>query len=381
MLTILAAAALYLLLNYYIGRNGLKIFGKNPKSLYRWMFWILFWIISLSYLLARIPSKFLPAPIGKILNLTGSYWLAFILYSLMIIIFINLIRLADRFFHFIPAGIKEYKYTSVICVIAVFIIVISILVYGTWNANNPRVQKYSVNINKNSSLKYIHAVMVSDIHLGLNSGKSEVDGLKRRIIALHPQIVFVVGDLVDEGISGELENYLAASLSGIKTSYGVFAVMGNHEYYSGQADKLTEVLEKTGINVLRDKVDKVEDSFYVIGREDKSVEERGGKRASIKQLVDNLDKDMPLIMLDHQPYNLEEAQNCGIDIQLSGHTHKGQIFPLGLITKLTYELDWGIMKKGSYNVIVSSGYGTWGPPIRTGNYPEIVDIDISFNKK
>jgi predicted MPP superfamily phosphohydrolase len=107
----------------------------------------------------------------------------------------------------------------------------------------------------------------------------------------------------------------------------------------------------------------------------------GIDRKDLSTLLQGVDKKLPIILLDHQPYNLSEAEKNGVDLQLSGHTHKGQISPGNLITKKVYEVDWGYEKKGNFNIYVSSGVGTWGPPIRTGSHSEIVDIYINFMGK
>src|SRR5690606_702738 len=114
-----------------------------------------------------------------------------------------------------------------------------------------------------------------------------------------------------------------------------------------------------------------------IGRNDPRLHE-GPERVKLKELMKGIDTRKPLLLLDHQPIDLGEAQAAGIDLQLSGHTHRGQIFPANLITDRIYEEDWGLLKKGAYHLIVSCGYGTWGPPLRIGNHPEVVSVIVNF---
>ncbi|WP_199241659.1 hypothetical protein [Desulfosporosinus sp. Sb-LF] len=135
-----------------------------------------------------------------------------------------------------------------------------------------------------------------------------------------------------------------------------------------------------GVNVLRDQYIKVENSFYIIGRDNPSRRSGGNTegRKELGDLIKGVDSSLPLILLDHQPLELETAQQNQIDLQLAGHTHEGQLFPGNLITKLVYEIDWGYLKKGNYNLIVSSGYGTWGPPLRIGTHSEIVCATLHF---
>ena len=113
----------------------------------------------------------------------------------------------------------------------------------------------------------------------------------------------------------------------------------------------------------------------IIGREDRSA---GKKRKSIQGLAEGMYSTTPLIVMDHQPFKLEEVVNAGADLQLSGHTHHGQLWPLNFITKKVYELSWGYLKKGNTHIYVSCGAGSWGPPVRLGNTPEIMQIKLIF---
>jgi predicted MPP superfamily phosphohydrolase len=202
-----------------------------------------------------------------------------------------------------------------------------------------------------------------------------------RINELNPDIVFMAGDIVDEKLAPFLKQNMGEIFKKLKTKHGVYAVTGNHEFYGGEVDDIVKNLEMSGIKVLRDDNVKVADSFYVTGREDISIESYyKKKRKSVSEILANADKELPVILLDHNPRDLEEPKESGVDLQLSGHTHRGQMFPNEYFTKRLYELDWGYLKKDNFNIIVSSGIGTWGPPIRIGNSAEIVDVTIRFLK-
>jgi len=141
-------------------------------------------------------------------------------------------------------------------------------------------------------------------------------------------------------------------------------------------------LNRSGIQVLRDEYTIIANSFYVVGRDDLISKRLGGKeRANLSELLEGIDKSLPIILLDHQPQKLTEPHIEGVDLQLSGHTHKGQFFPNNLITGKIFEIDWGYLKKDDYQIIVTSGYGTWGPPIKIGNSSEIIDIKITFSDR
>ena len=186
------------------------------------------------------------------------------------------------------------------------------------------------------------------------------------------------GDVVDEDIGPVIRNNLGETLRKIRSKYGVFAITGNHEYIGG-VEPACKYLAEHGITMLRDTWVKIGDSLYVVGREDISIRGFTGKtRKPLSELMAEVDKSYPVILMDHQPFRLAEAEANGVDLQLSGHTHHGQLWPFNLITKKVYELSWGYKKKGSTHYYVSCGVGTWGPPIRTGNRPEIINIKLQF---
>jgi len=199
-----------------------------------------------------------------------------------------------------------------------------------------------------------------------------------KINSLNPDIVLLPGDVLDEDLAPVIKNNLGANLTKIKSKYGVYAVTGNHEYIGG-VEPAVRYLREHSVNVLRDSAVLIDSSFYIIGREDISSRGSSGiKRKPLNKIAAPLDKTKPMIMLDHQPFRLEEAEQNGIDIQISGHTHNGQLWPFNYITQKVYELSWGYKKKGNTHYYVSCGAGTWGPPVKTGNISEIVNIKIKF---
>ncbi len=162
----------------------------------------------------------------------------------------------------------------------------------------------------------------------------------------------------------------------LKPKYGVCFVNGNHERIRGEekSNIAIDYLASHGVQPLLDTTVLIDGSFYIAGRKDRSSR----SRKTIPELLEGIDKQLPVILLDHQPYNLKEAEQAGIDLQLSGHTHHGQMWPLSYITSETYEQDWGFLQKGKSYFYISCGVGTWGPPIRTAGYSEVVVIDLKF---
>jgi predicted MPP superfamily phosphohydrolase len=375
--------AVYGGLNYYIGLRGWQALGTMIPFLNSKVYWILFWAIALSYILARLLSSTLPGPVSNALGLLGSYWMAAFFYLILILGAIDLVRLLDRLMGFLPRGLKGAPFFVHILGIMVFLAVTSVIVYGAINSRNPKVVHYDISIPKSGgSVEELHAVMVSDMHLGTIINNGRLTKMVDMINGLKPDIVLFAGDVIDESVEPFIEQKMADSLSLLKTKYGAYSVLGNHEYIGEHGDEAVKYLEKAGILVLRDSYVRVADSFYVAGRDDSSGKRyTGHERKKLPELMEGMDSAMPVILLDHQPVKLDEAEKSGVDLQLSGHTHKGQLFPNQIITSIVYEVDWGYLKKQGLQVIVSSGFGTWGPPVRTGSSSEIVDITIHLTGK
>jgi len=221
--------------------------------------------------------------------------------------------------------------------------------------------------------------MVSDVHLGTIVGPKRLSLLVTEVNRLQPDLLLLPGDILDDHPGSWSENELVESLTKLKARYGKYAVPGNHEYLGGRIEKNIALLERSGIRVLRDACVLVGNSFYLAGRDEKMARIISGKaRLPLAQLLAGIDRTRPVILMDHQPVDLDEALREGVDLQLSGHTHVGQMFPNRFVTRRVYEIDWGYLQKENLQVVVSSGFGTWGPPIRVGNYPEIVAIDLGF---
>ncbi len=370
---------LYGMLNYYIGERGAQSFSRLVPNIR--IYWFVFWVISLAYPAGRFGQKFLPAGISRTLTVAGAYWLAAMFYFILILLVIDLVKPLDNRFGFLP-GILRNRGLAPAGGLIVLILVTGIVLYGYWNARMPQVRHYDLTIAKKAgSLQQLHVVMVSDIHLGTIVHNGRLIKLTDMINRLKPDLVLLPGDVIDEDIQIFEEQQMADTFRRLCTKYGVFAVQGNHEYISGYADEAMHYLKEAGVHVLRDDYRKVADCFYIVGRDDRIRERFGsGRRLELAALMQGIERSLPLILLDHQPFHLQEAQQQGVDLQLSGHTHAGQLFPIRLITRRLFETDWGYLWKGSLQIIVSSGFGTWGPPIRTGNRPEIVDIVIHFAK-
>ncbi|SDG33466.1 metallophosphoesterase [Desulfosporosinus hippei] len=365
-------------LNYYIGLRGWQALFSyvpffNPK-----VYWTIFLLISSAYLFSRLLEKFLPIVLHEILTVIGAYWMACMLYFLLIILLLDLLRVLNRWLNLVPLGIKQSL--NPVLGLVVFVLVIGIISYGAWNARHPQINHYDLTITKQAgALKKLHVVMVSDIHLGTIIQNDRLTKLVDKVNDLKPDLILMAGDVFDEDIESKNKQQVADNFRRLSSTYGSFAVLGNHEYIGGNANEAIKYLNEAGVKVLRDSSEEVGGSFTLVGRDDLSGSRfNGTKRESLATLMQGINPSLPIILMDHQPSHLEEPVEQKVDLQVSGHTHNGQLFPIQFITQKVFEQDWGYLHKADFQLIVSSGYGTWGPPIRIGNTPEIVDITITF---
>ncbi len=358
----------------YLGmRNFVWLITLLPVSPV--LYWLLLIAIAASPIATRIAARS-DIAIPKIFSIAGDFWLAITYWSVLLWLVVDLFRLADKHWGFLPQMAKGLTGQG----IAVNSLLVGLLMYGAWNALNPVITRYDITINKKAGeMGSIKAVLVSDIHMGHVVGSKRIEKLATTINLLHPDIVFYAGDIIDDDTAYVAKENLMAGLSKVRPPLGSYAVLGNHEYIGGHPDAAQQLMTQAGIHVLRDEIILIEDAFYIAGRDDLSLSRYGGKeRQSLTKVLADFDAARPVILLDHQPSNLGDAVKQGIDLQLSGHTHSGQFFPNNLVTRYIYEQDWGYLKKEAFQLIVSCGYGTWGPPVRLGNSPELVEITIRF---
>jgi len=370
--------AVYALINYYIFIREWEAGGHLAS--WRGFYVAAFLFLSLSYIAGRMMERVALTWLSSALVLLGSFWLAAMVYFLMFAFAIDILRLLNFFIPFFPSSLTANPERTKELTSFFVLAVVTIVVFGGYlNARTPRIKTLNLTIPKNSrSMKSLNVVVASDIHLGTIVCKSRLEKIVSLMNSLEPDLVLLPGDVVDEDLGPVIRNNLGETLRKIRSRFGVIAITGNHEYIGG-VEPACRYLSDHGITMLRDSSLKIADSFYVVGREDLSIRGFAGKsRKPLEEVMSDVDRNYPIILMDHQPFRLEEAETHGADLQLSGHTHHGQLWPFNFITKRVYELSWGYKKKGNTHYYVSCGVGTWGPPVRTGNRPEIVNIKLSF---
>jgi len=366
--------------NYYIFIRGWQSIpaGSSLRAYYL----PLFLFVSISYVAGRVLENIWLSKLSDILVWIGSFWLAAMLYFFLIVLLLDIIRLTNHFFPIYPEfiGLNYAKAKGIAALVSVAVVFMVIL-GGYINALNPKISKLNLNINKSvEGRSSLNIVFASDIHLGTIVGRRRLDNIVAKINSLEPDIVLLPGDIVDEDLSPVIRENIGESLRKIKAPLGVYACTGNHEHIGG-VEKACKYLAEHNIIVLRDSLVKVDDGFYLIGREDRDARRFSGvERKTLEELIIGVDKECPIILMDHQPFDLEQASSNQIDLQISGHTHDGQLWPFNYLTNAIYEVSGGYKKKENTHFYVSSGVGTWGPPVRTANRPEIVNIKVRFAK-
>ena len=369
--------AVYGLLNYYIGIRGLQsINAQIPIN--KILYWIIVFIFSSSYIVAMLGRNLFPEGLSRLLSTIGGYWIAAFVYLLGLVAIIDIFRLLGRKLDIVPGFLKNNTWFLAFAVVASVAVLLAI---GTYNAMIPKITEYDISIDKRAgNFKKLKCAMISDVHLGEVISRDRLKRAVELINGMEPDIVVITGDLFDGAVEPVKKENMLEELRGIKSKYGTYAIMGNHEYFSNSVDEISKMIEATGVTVLRDKTIKIADSFYIVGREDKTGQRFGYKRAELKELLRGIDETLPVIVLDHQPSELDEPRQAGVDLQLSGHTHAGQFFPANIVTNMIFEEDYGYLKDGKFNLLVSCGYGTWGPTVRIGSQSEVVELNINFTE-
>ncbi len=370
---------IYGLVNSYIFIRGLQAIPSGSS----WRPWFItgFWLIAATFILARILERVYPCGFTGVITWIGSFWLAFMLYFILIALFIDIARVINHFFHIFPQSIyADYERTKLTILFVALALVTLVVAAGFINARSPRIKTLELHVRKPvTGDKALNIVMASDIHLGTIIAKRKANRLVDVINSLKPDIVLFAGDVVDEDLAPVIKNNLGANLNQIRAKFGVYAITGNHEFIGG-AEPAVKYLREHGINVLRDSSILIDDRFYLVGREDRDKPRFTGKsRKELAELMQQVDLSRPVILMDHQPFNLANASQLGVDLQISGHTHHGQLWPFNYITRAIYELSQGYKQIGQTHFYVSNGFGTWGPPVRLGNRPEIVQIKLIFD--
>ena len=315
---------IYALINFYIIRRGLMAL-PDASTLRIWLV-VTVSILAISFIAGRFLERISVNWLTTMLIWIGSFWLAIMVYLLLQIVIIDIFRGLDSLFGIFPAFLKsnplKTREITGIIVLSITLIVVALGHINTWF---PVIREFQFNINKSGGkLEKLNIVVMSDIHLGTTIEKRHMSGIVKKVNALKPDIILIPGDIIDEDIAPVINSNVGEKLKMLKAKYGVYAVTGNHEYIGG-VQKAKKYLAEQNVKLLNDTVELIDNSFYVAGREDLTINQfTNHRRKELSDIVDQVDKSRPIILLDHQPFKLNNAVENGIDLQLSGHTHHGQ---------------------------------------------------------
>ncbi|MFC2103627.1 metallophosphoesterase [Bacteroidota bacterium] len=371
---------IYTSLNYYVFIRGWQVLSNY--SYLKPYYTLLFIIVAYAYVAAKVFYKYLHPVIHDILIWVGSFWFAFLVYFILSLLVVDIVRFVGFKFNLLPQMVKNnYEQIKLITALIIIIFVTVTIILGYINTRKISVTKLEIGVpNFPSSLSELNIAMVSDIHLSPINDEKYLSGIVKQINELNPDIILMPGDIIDDRVEVLNRLNIGDAFKKLDSKYGVYASNGNHEFIN-EVESADQFMVEKGINVLRDSTVLIANSFYIAAREDKSITGFTGKtRKSLSSILANIDKSLPVILLDHTPVQLEEAESNSISLQLSGHTHHGQFFPGNIITNLIYEISHGYLKKSNTHYFVSCGAGTWGPPVRNVSNSEIVQILVKFQK-
>lgn len=325
---------------------------------------LLLMLAALACMVLQFKSDNLPLPVATAMYEIGNSWMVIAFYLLMAFLLLDIGRLV----HLVPASwLKDNAVTS---------IVLTGLMLTTFIAGNIHYhnkQRQEINLTTDKPLEHpLKIVMLSDMHAGYHNRRAEVGRWVDLVNAENADLILIAGDVIDGRVrplqeEGTLEEFK-------RLNAPAFNCLGNHEYITGLNQSL-DLLATSGIRVLRDDTVSVGE-LTIVGRDDRS----NRRRKSVAQLVEGVNRNNYIIMLDHQPYHLEDAEQNGVDLQLSGHTHRGQVWPLNWVTRKMYECDYGQWRRGNTDYYVSSGMGLWGGKFRIGTDSEYAVITVTPNQ-
>jgi predicted MPP superfamily phosphohydrolase len=365
--------------HYYLYAWFLRM--TEPPRFLRWGLRVILILLVVSFPIARILARYDFNAFNYSLTFISSTWMGLSLYFFLFSLGSELWLTLFKIIHFSPKVFIQrplfYRRVLVACIAAG---VLGVGGVALQEARNLGVTRVDISLRAlPPEMDGFSLVQVSDVHYGMLTTNRELSRMVDRVNGLHPDIVVITGDLVDESISHMEE--MKVPLSHLESRDGVFAITGNHEYYAG-VERAIAIMKGVNIRVLRNEAQGLRGGLQILGIDDPTGSRRMGELApDFDRLISTLDPQKPSILLFHQPILFEKAASLGIGLQLSGHTHGGQLFPIRYISQLIYPRTPGLHQIGKSYLYVSLGTGTWGPPMRLKAPPELVYIRLRSPKK
>jgi uncharacterized protein len=356
----------YILPNIYVVLRLGKLFFRKEYRIYYALIYV---FIAIFFPLINLFSH----GDAGIFSQTAIYLLPYYLYLFLSVLLFDIFMLVNRLVRIVPLDrMKSPRFkTSVLTVVLIFPVLV--VIGGAINFNTIRTSGYQIDVpRKSAKIDHLRIAFVADFHLNAMTNVDFVERFAKNIALIQPDLMVFGGDIIEGNREDANRVRFEKILREIHPGYGVFAVYGNHEYYGG--GNKSHFFEKAGMTVLCDSIVVIDGSFNLVGRNDSQF--RG--RKTIGEMMNSVNDSLPVILIDHRPTEIDEVSKTNVDIQLSGHTHDGQLFPINLILKSMYRLVWGYEKIGHTNFFVTSGIRLWGPPVRTVGKSEIMVIDVNF---
>lgn len=360
---------------YYLTRRLHQGFACFCPKLRFWQVAIgvggVFLLLVLGFIRGWMP---LPSGLMHILGWIGAFSMAFCLYLLLFTMAADLLLLVPRWLKLTFTAHRLYRGWVII---SVLLLTVATCVGGFINARHIRHVSYDIPLQGKQDVSDLNVVMISDLHLGAVGSEDRLDDIVAKINALHPDVICIAGDIFDTDFSSIQDPQTAANtLRQLNATHGVYACLGNHD--GGQTHpQMRAFLKQANVRLLDDAYTVIDQRLVLVGRLDgASIGGYGdAKRQELSAFFVREDPTLPVVVLDHNPSNIDQY-TTDADLILCGHTHKGQVFPGNLITNLLYTVDYGYYQKdaASPHVVVTSGVGAWGMPVRVGTHPEIVSI-------
>lgn len=391
---------LYILVNAYVVRWLLRWMGACSRLFQ--MKGSQMTVITLYILLASSLGIGFLLPnnrLGRAVKLVGNYWLGVMLYVILAIVAADLVRILLKHCSWVNQDKLGSRQVFVAAGAVCILVIAGISLWGAYNARVIRTTRYQVEIPKNGgNLSGLKVVLVADLHLGYNIGSRHMERMVKKINGESPDLVVIAGDIFDNDYDS-LDNpdRLISIFRKIQSKYGIYACYGNHDIkekilagftFHGKNEKkesdprMDEFLDKAGICLLMDEGVLIQDSFYLYGRPDAGKPGRNiTERKTAAEITAEMDLSKPVLVMDHEPKELAELAAAGVDLDLCGHTHDGQLFPGNIMTAMMWENSCGYLKKDNMHNIVTSGVGLFGPNMRVGTIAEICSIEVKFTGK
>lgn len=386
------------ILNIFLLGKWLKSFKKPVKSLpIRLLASTLYLLLSSTLILSTF---FKASRLKTVIARIGNIWFGvfeYLIYSIIIVFLVILVlRLLHRYPRRASISYKRFIRRSGLIVLGFTLLIGT---YGYLNGRHMKVNTYDVSIDKQASgLDHMKIGLIADLHLGYNNGSADVEKMVRLLNKEHPDLILIAGDITDNNYDAiDSPARVSAALKKLEARFGVYGVYGNHDVteqliggFTQASDKahpstrdkrIDDMLSAGNVTMLSDDFVMINNSIYLIGRLDAHKSGvRHLKPKTVDELMQPVDTGRPVILMEHEPIDLDEEAAAGVDLEVAGHTHGGQTFPGTILTHILWKNAWGLYKDDAFHSVVTCGVGTWGPNMRVGTDSEIAVIDVRFKK-